>query len=127
MLCVREMKRDLKLEKELTDALRGYPISVDWVNETYKLTARKGEKSVVVTWPYPLMEVYFDFIENDKETFSESVEFYEGESPSELCDYLTYVIKRFLNSPSRIETRGKLLKRSELQVSESGKWVSVFD
>lgn len=121
------MSRDLQLEKVIAESLAEYSPRLSWENNAYRLKAGKAVMNVEVVWPYPLMEVYFDFTEKEEKVFSESVEFYEGESNSELAEYIVHVVRRFLDNPARIEKLGILLKRTELQVSKDGKWINVFD
>ncbi len=121
------MSRDPQLAQKLTEALAGYSAQLNWLHDAYNLSAEKVPKRVKITWPYPLTEVYFDFLQNDANIFSESIEFYDGESSDELCEYVAHVVKRFLDHPSRIESLGTFLKRTELQILEGDKWISVFD
>ena len=121
------MDRDTAVEKELCLALKEFSVQLSCSGETYTLKAAISEKSIKVTWPHPLMEVFFDFVEHGNVIFSESVEFYENETQNELRDYLIYVVKRFFNLPTRIESIGRFPKRKELQVKESEQWSSIFD
>jgi len=121
------MERDTAVEKELCSALKEFSVQLSCSGEAYTLKAAISEKSIKVTWPLPLREVFFDFVENGKVIFSESVEFYENETQKEMREYLIYVVKRFLNLATRIESIGRFPKRTELQVKDSEKWSSIFD
>ena len=123
----RKMERDTAVENELNSALKEFSVQLTCSGEAYTLKAAKSEKSIEINWPHPLMEVFFDFVENGNVIFSESIEFYENETQKELRDYLIYVVKRFFNLPTRIESIGRLPKRTELQVKESEQWSSIFD
>jgi hypothetical protein len=103
------MSRYPLFEKELLDFLDGYSSNLSWENESYKLIVFKSEKTVEITWPYPINEVYFDFFENENKIFTEWVEFYADESLSEQCKHISYIAKRYLDLPCRIDTSGKLL------------------
>ncbi|WP_078118596.1 hypothetical protein [Thiosocius teredinicola] len=121
------MDRDLSLEKELMVAISEFAPRITWVEAAYELVAKIPGKEVTVTWPYPLMEVFFDFVGPGDEKFSESVEFYEGESSAELAEYVANVVRRFLLLPVRIHTRKGWLSVTELQVEENGGWQCVFE
>jgi len=121
------MERDTALEHKLKSALKEFSVILNWSGEAYTLKATKSQKTIEVTWPFPLMEVYFDFVENGNVAFSESIEFYENETQTDLRDYLVYVVQRFFNLPTRIETIGRFPKRTELQVKESEQWSNIFD
>ncbi len=121
------MERDIKLENELLESLKDFSVTIDIEGDAYKLTAQDDSKHILVTWPYPLMEVWFDFTDGGQVIKTESIEFYDGEPVSELFDYVTYIIKNYLNHPTRIETTGRFLKIQELQINTKGQWVNVFD
>ncbi len=121
------MERNEELEQALSKTLSDYSVSITWEKQAYKLNAFKGSKRISITWPYPLMEVFFDFVENDKKIMSESIEFYGNETQDEFCDYIIYIASRFFNFPSRLETVGRFPKRKELQVNQNNEWCSIFD
>ena len=121
------MERDTELEKIFLENLKDFSVTIDMAGDAYKLDAQYESKSITVTWPYPLMEVFFDSSEGEKVFKSESIEFYDGEPVSELHDYVTYIIQNYLNHSTRIETIGSFLKRQELQINANGQWVNVFD
>ena len=120
------MERDKNIEKELLTSLSGYEPTINWEKDAYNLKLEYKNKSTKVVWPYPLMEVFFDFWEGNKKIFSESFEFYENETNEELVEYLLEISNNFFSNETRIETFGKLLKRNELQFKKGEEWVSVF-
>jgi hypothetical protein len=121
------MERNPKIEQEIIDSLKEYSAVITCEKQSYKVTANNDIKNITITWPYPLMEVFFDFAENKEIIMSESIEFYENETEEDLRDYIVNITKRFFNLPVRIETLGKLLKRKELQVYQNSEWCSIYD
>ena len=121
------MERNIELEEELKESLKEYSPTIILKYDAYTLNATKNTKSVSITWPYPLMEVYFDFIENNKKIMSESIEFYDNETQKEFSDYIVYLIKRYFTLSTRVETLGSLLKRKELQVKINNEWHPIYD
>ncbi len=117
----------MEMEREIGEALKEYTVKINLADKAYQIETSNGNRSVVVTWPLPLQEVYFDFRENDEEVLSESVEFYEGETNSELSGYVVYITRRFLELPWRIKEKGRILKTKELQVDDGSEWRAVFD
>ena len=111
----------------MKDSLKEYEPSIHLVNDAYSLNVSKDTKCVTITWSYPLMEVYFYFVENNEKIMSESLEFYENETQKEFSDYIIYVVIRYFTLPTRVETLGTLLKRKELQVKEDNEWKCIYD
>lgn len=120
------MDRNPNLEQSLKSSLADYNPVLELEGDAYKLRLNQGDKHIKVTWPYPLMEVYFDFWDGETIVFSESFEFYEKETDEELAEYITDVAKKYLTNQTRIITIGKLLKRKELQFNDGSEWISVF-
>lgn len=121
------MKRNTELETKFIRSLKDFSVEIVVENNAYKLVAQLNSKSILVTWAYPLMEVFFDFKENNKAINSDSIEIYDGESVSELHEYVTSIIINYFRHQTRIETLGRLLKRQELQIYSNGQWMSVFN
>lgn len=121
------MERNQKIEQEIVESLKEYSAAITCENQSYKVTVNNDIKSITITWPYPLMEVFFDFAANKEIIMSESIEFYENETGEDLCDYIIKITKRFFNLPVRVETLGKILKRKELQVYQNSEWCSIYD
>ncbi len=121
------MERNLSLENSLQASLAEFAPQINLGESAYELVAQVPDKKVAVTWPYPLMEVFFDFNGPGEEMFSESVEFYAGESSAELAEYVTYVARRFLNLRTRLHTKKGWPSVTELQVEEKGEWQCVFE
>ncbi|MEW8029834.1 MAG: hypothetical protein AB2792_09640 [Candidatus Thiodiazotropha sp.] len=120
------MERKPELEGELLGLLSAFSPTIAVKNDAYQLSVSLAAKRAEVAWPYPLHEVFFDFWEADRKVLSESFEFYEGESDSELIEYLCSVLNRFLANSTRLQTQGKLLKTTELQYQQGDVWQSVF-
>jgi hypothetical protein len=120
------MERKPEIERELLGILGAFSPSIEVENDAYQLSVSLAAKRAEVVWPYPLHEVFFDFWEGDSKVLSESFEFYEGESDSELVEYLCSVLNRFLANNTRLQTHGMLLKTTELQYQQGGVWQSVF-
>lgn len=120
------MESKPELKRELLGLLSAFSPTIGVVNDAYHLSVSSGEKRAEVLWPYPLHEVFFDFWEGDSKVLSESFEFYDGESNSELIEYLCSVLNRFLTNTIRVHVQGNLLKTTELQYQQGGVWHSVF-
>jgi hypothetical protein len=120
------MDRNLNLELSLKSSLADYNPVLELEGDAYKLHLNQGDKRIKVTWPYPLMEVYFDFWDGETIIFSESFEFYENETHEELAEYLVDVAKKYLTNQTRTITIGKFLKRKELQFNDGSEWSPVF-
>lgn len=120
------MERKPELEKELLRLLSTFSPAIGVAKDAYQLSVSSSTKRAEVIWPYPLHEVFFDFWEGNTKILSESFEFYEGESDSELVEYLYSVLNRFLTNNVRFHAQGKFLKTRELQYQQGGVWKSVF-
>lgn len=120
------MDRKPELEREILDLLSGFAPRIEVAEDAYQLSVSFDAKRAEVVWPYPLHEVFFDFWEGDRKVLSESFEFYEGESDSELFEYLGSVLNRFLTNTIRVHVQGKFLKTTELQYQQGGVWQPVF-
>ena len=120
------MERKPELEEELLGLLSAFSPTIEVDNDAYQLSVSLASKRAEVIWPYPLYEVFFDFREGNRKVLSDSFEFYEGESDSELVEYLCSVLNRFLANNTRLQIQGKLLKTTELQYQQGGVWQSVF-
>ena len=121
------MDRNLNLENSLRASLAEFATEITAGETAYRLVAKVPEKEITITWPYPLMEVFFDFSGPGEKSFSESVEFYDGETSEEQTQYIGYVVKRFLKLPIRIHTKKGWPSITELQVEEKGDWQCVFE
>ena len=120
------MSKDSKIEVELQDALGDQLVSLEWDNDSYKMLIVNADKSINVSWPYPLQETYFDFHEGKQKVFHESIEMYDGETHSEMIEYIKYLTHRFLNMTTRINSNGAMMKTQTLEVFDGTKWESVF-
>lgn len=69
------MDHDLSLENSLRASLDEFAPVIILCETAYELVDQVPGKIITVTWPYPLMEVFFDFSGPGRERFSESVEF----------------------------------------------------
>lgn len=99
------MDRDLSLESLLQASLAEFAPEITTGKIAYELVAHVPDRKITVTWPCSLMEVFFDFSGPGERVFSESVEFYEGESSAELAEYVAYVAKRFLKLNTSYQER----------------------
>ncbi len=122
-----DLPRDYQLEKDITGAFAEYSTTFEWDEGLYTIDVTKGVKRVKVNWAYDVHEVYFDFFENDKKIYEDWADFYSGETTSEIFNFVMFLVKRFINLPSRVFTQGKLLKTTDLAVNESGHWVNLYD
>ncbi|ADZ92005.1 hypothetical protein Marme_2778 [Marinomonas mediterranea MMB-1] len=120
------MDRKPELERELLDLLSTFSPTIEVANDAYQLSVSLAAKRAEVVWPHPFHEVFFDFWEGDRKVLSESFEFYEGESDTELIEYLSSVLDRFLTNAIRVQVQGKFLKTTELQYQQGDVWNSVF-
>ena len=59
-------------------------------NDVWKILLSSKNKKIELTWPYPVMEIYFDFIESEEKVFTEWFEYYENETNEEI---ITEVVK----------------------------------
>lgn len=115
------------IEKLLNEDLSEYSPSLKFESDSHLIVASNNAKSIAICWPYPLMEVFFNFIDNNKIIASESVELYENETDLELVSYIIHIVKRYLSLPSQVNTFGIFFKTTELQVLHNEKWEYIFD
>ncbi|MCX2835088.1 hypothetical protein [Microbulbifer thermotolerans] len=120
------MDRKPDLERKLLETLSAFSPKIEVAKDAYQLSVSLHTKRAEIVWPYPLHEVFFDFWEEDCKVLSESFEFYEGESDSELVEYLGSVLNRFFSNTVRVYVQGKLFKTKELQYQQGGLWQPVF-
>jgi hypothetical protein len=95
-------------------------------NDAHRLQVQCGTKSVVVVWPHNLGEVFFDFLQDGKLLFAESVEYYEREPSPHQAKEVAQVVSNFFQYEAKLTTVGSVLKRTELQSFRGGEWRSVL-
>lgn len=119
------MKQEIKdvLSLELSKFNPEFSLSED---KLFVLVVSEAKK-VEITWPFPTKEIYFDLWESGKKIFSESYEYYEGESYKEIAEDVAGFAARFLTYECRVAKVGKVLTHNELQIKENGSWVSIND
>jgi hypothetical protein len=112
--------------KQLLEALAAFEPALSTENGAYRVLAKYEAKGAVVIWPYPLAEVFLEFVEGGEVVLSESVEYYAAEPPAEQLKDIAQVLRNFFLNETRVATVGAVLKRSELQFRRGEKWVSVL-
>jgi hypothetical protein len=112
--------------KQLLEALAAFEPVLSTEGGAYRVCAKNQAKSAVVVWPYPLAEVFLDFMEDSEVVLSESVEYYAEEPPAEQVKDIAQVLRNFFLNETRVATVGAALKRRELQFRHGNQWVSVL-
>jgi len=93
----------------------------------YKVILHHVDKSVTVTWPYELGEVFLDFAQDEEIIFQDWFDCLDSDELKDFMVYLEAVTKRFLFNDFRITKVGKLFfKYSELQYYKESKWQNVL-
>jgi hypothetical protein len=118
--------RNHQLEKEIINAFTLYSTNLKWDDGVYKIDIAKDVKRVNVEWAYHVNEVYFDFFENDIKIYKDWADFYEGETSSEIFNFISFLVKRYINLPCRVITHGKWLKTTDLEVYVNEEWVNIY-
>ena len=112
---------------QLISNLRGFEgldVSEDGV--AYKLVLTEGEKSVCITWPTELGEVFLDYSSNNEVIFQDWFECLESDEVGDFIIYIEQVAKRYLHFETRIERKGMILKSNELQYKTNEQWFNVL-
>jgi hypothetical protein len=122
-----DLPSDPQLEKDITDVFSEYSPRIEWDDDVYHLFITKGTKQIKVVWAYKVSEVNFDFFEDDIKIYTDWIDFYEGETTSEIFNLITFLVNRFVNLPSRVVTEGRWLRTTNLEVCENGQWVNIYD
>ncbi len=121
------MTQYTEIDNLLRQTLGDQLVSLKWKDQACKIVIEKSGKQLEITWAYPLLEAYFDFYEKQEKIFHDWIEMYDGETNSEMCQYIKYVSQRFFNMPSRLETNGKIMKVQTIEVFDGNKWENVFE
>lgn len=120
------MERDPLLEALLAGALEGLAPVLSHSESAYELEASHGAKRAKVIWPVPLPQLFFEFYEGEALLFSDSAEYYAGETLKEMAEEAIRVVGNFLSHETRLLKVGRLLKRPELQYEKDREWRSIF-
>ncbi|MNR25581.1 hypothetical protein D3C85_1427410 [compost metagenome] len=113
------------VEEGLKEKLKGYSPEIVSDTDRVSVSAKYEDRKIEVVWPFPVMEIYFDHWIGESKVFSESYEYYEGETVQEIIEDVAGYICKFLGNESRVVEVGKLFKRKELQVLVNGEWASI--
>ena len=117
---------DSKIETLLLDRMNEFNPKLSFENDAHKLIVSLDDKRAEIVWPNPIMEVFFDFWEDEEKVFSESLEYYDGENVNEVVNDIHESISRFLLNSTRLVKKGLILKITEFQYKKGDVWISVF-
>lgn len=115
-----------QLKNDIFNGLADYSMYLEDKIHGFNIVVFKGSKKVEVNWVYDFMDINFDFFENGNKIYTDWTDFYQGETVSYANGLVMYVIKRYLDFPSRVAMRWKRDKQGELEVNENGQWVSIY-
>lgn len=112
---------------ELITSLSGYEnIEITEKGVAYDLVLSANGKSVCITWPYELGEVFLAYIEGSTTIFEDWFECMEEDEVNDFIEYIDTVTKRYLFNETRIKEKGLLLKNHELQYQSKEGWLNVL-
>lgn len=112
---------------KLISALDGYERKgIVEEGQAYTLTVFGKNKSVCLTWPNELGEIFLSYSENSEVIFEDWFECLESEEVDDFISYADDVCKRFIFNESRVKTVGFILRNEELQYKLDGIWRNVL-
>lgn len=92
----------------------------------YKLTVKGNGKSVTVSWPYELGEVFLDYTDGAEIIFQDWFECLSTDEVEDFTFYIDQVCKRFLCNETRVHEKGILFFSYELQYKANERWLNVL-
>jgi hypothetical protein len=113
-------------EKLLLETLADFSPTISKRDGAYHVSAESGVKRVNIVWPYPLGEVFLDFLEHGEVLHADWVDYYNGEETVEQVEDIARVVRNFLHNETRVAVLGSSLEDRELQYWMQTKWISIF-
>jgi len=110
----------------LLSSLAEFDIEVTVAKGAHRVRVQRGSKATEVLWPQGLTEVFLGFTIDGRAVYSDSAEFYEGESQLEQVEGVARVVRNYLLHEVKVMQSGSLLKRKELHSFRDGQWQSIF-
>lgn len=95
-------------------------------SDKYQLTFTKGEKSVLLQWPYEVGEIFLYFYIDGEIVYQDWIELLAEEDISELGDYASVIINNYLQYRTQIKRKCFIFRVTQLQYFNQGAWKNIF-
>ncbi len=100
-----------------------YPAEIVERGAAYDATYRRGGKSIVLTWPFELGEVFVCFEEGGSAIYEDWFECLESDDLPEFMEYVISIVVRYLESNTRLQEKGWWLwRRHTLEYLDGNSW-----
>ena len=111
----------------LISNLKGFErVNIIEKDVAYKLVVSSINKSVSITWPYELGEVFLDYIEDEIIIFQDWFDCLDSDEVKDFINYIDDVAKRYVFNETRIHRKCFIFRSNELQYYSKGEWLNVL-